>query len=98
MTTGTPSSGPESMYRIVRRFVLTVFDRTPAGKFMALSFVVRMPSPHCPGTWQVEPPRDRGGSLLFRRLDEDAFGAGEAVRGDGRVEVGHCPPPGVAQD
>src|SRR5450759_1022653 len=34
MSTGAPSLGPESMYRMVSRLVLMVLDWTPGGRFM----------------------------------------------------------------
>src|SRR5229473_3951258 len=84
---------------MVRRFVLAVFDRTPAGKFMALSFVVRMPSPHCPGTGRLSRRAIAAAqSVSSRRSANQALRAGEAVGGDQGVEVVHGRTRGVAED
>src|SRR5258708_12705763 len=81
-----------------RRFVLSVFDVTPAGKFMALSFVVRMPSPHCPGTGRLSRRAIAAAqSVSSRRSAPQALRAGEAVGRDDAVEVIHAARRGAAK-
>src|SRR5260370_40695787 len=83
---------------MVRRFVLGVFDWTPAGKFMALSFVVRMPSPHCPGTGRLSRRAIAAAqSVRSRRSAPQALRAGEAVGRDDAVEVIHARRRGAAK-
>src|SRR5258708_14722942 len=74
------------------------FDGDGGGKFMALSFVVRMPSPHCPGTGRLSRRAIAAAqSVSSRRSAPQALRAGEAVGRDDAVEVIHAGRRGAAK-
>src|SRR2546428_3204256 len=85
MTTGTPSAGPDSMYRMRKRFVCAVCEVTPDGRFIDVRIVLDQPP-----SLRLRRLR-QGGDPLFRgeasadrgqHQGELAAGAGIGVDGD----------------